>query len=206
MKRTMSGTTLSTPLKIVVFIGSVRNYRMADRVCSYVKAVIEKSGMEPVIIDPATLPFEILKTPLHFHRNPADAPQWLRDTNELIKEADGFVLLSPEYNYTLSPALTNMIDHFPPRSFRHKPTGIVTYSRGNYGGIASGLAALPFLLELGMVNIPTGVTIPTVHKAFSENGETNEEQIVRKVDQLVNELKWYAEALKDRKTLCSPSS
>lgn len=46
----MSETLLGVPLKIVVFIGSVRNYRMADRVCTYVKAVIEKSGMTPVII------------------------------------------------------------------------------------------------------------------------------------------------------------
>lgn len=76
------------------------------------------------------MPFEILKNPLHFYRNPADAPQWLRDTNELIKDADGYLLLSPEYNYTLSPALTNMIDHFPPSSFRHKPAGVVSYSMG----------------------------------------------------------------------------
>ncbi len=82
-------------------------------------------------LDPATLPFEILKTPLHFYRNPAEAPKWLHDTNDLIKEADGFIFLSPEYNFTLSPALTNMVDHFPPSSFRHKPAGVVTYSMGN---------------------------------------------------------------------------
>lgn len=77
------------------------------------------------------MPFEIVKSPLHFYPNPADAPQWLRDTNATINDADGFLLLSPEYNYTLSPALTNMIDHFPPSSYRHKPAGVVTYSMGN---------------------------------------------------------------------------
>lgn len=77
---------------------------------------------------------------------------------------------------------------------------------GSYGGIVSGIAALPFLLELGMVHIPTTVNIPNVHNALSESGKTDEEKIVQKVDQLVNELKWYAEALRDKKGRCSPPS
>ncbi|XP_037035138.1 FMN-dependent NADPH-azoreductase-like isoform X2 [Bradysia coprophila] len=193
-------------LKIVIFLGSTRNNRMVDRVCAYVKTIVERKGMCPIIMDPAKMPFEIVKAPLHFYPNPADAPQWLRDTNDAIKEADGFLMLSPEYNYTLSPALTNMIDHFPPSSYRHKPAAVVTYSMGNFGGIVSSIAILPFMVALGLVHIPSGVTIPTVQNSFNENGETTDEGIVRRVDKLVDELKWYAEALNDKRAVCAPPS
>lgn len=68
------------------------------------------------------------------------------------------------------------------------------------------VALMPFLNELGLIQIPTGVTIPTVQNAFNGNGETNEERIVQKVDKLITELKWYAEALNARKAVNAPPS
>lgn len=176
-----------------------------------------------IFLDPDQIPFEVLKTPLHYYQNPADAPQWLHDNNELIKQADGFILLSSEYNATIPPALTNMMDHFPPSSFRHKPAGVVTYSMGRwcrrwqckeqtiilanikisgkFGASRASVAIMPFLNELGMVNIPTGVTIPTVQTALNEKGEANEEKVIQRVDKLITELKWYVEAVKAQKTV-----
>ncbi|KAJ6640901.1 Quinone reductase [Pseudolycoriella hygida] len=196
----------SQPLKIVIFLGSTRPNRMAERVSVYVKKIVENKGMVPVLMDPDKIPFEVLKTPLHFYRNPADAPQFLHDNNELIKQADGYLVLSSEYNLTIPPALTNMLDHFPPSSFRHKPAGVVTYSMGQFGGMRASIALLPFLNELGIINIPTGVTIPTVQLTFNEDGETNDQKIIDRVDKLVTELKWYAEALHAQKTIGAPPS
>ncbi len=68
------------------------------------------------------------------------------------RNADGIVLVSAEYNATLPPALTNLLDHFPPASYRHKPCSLVTYSMGNFGGCRAHVALLPFVNELGMVN------------------------------------------------------
>ena len=49
----------------------------------------------------------------------------------LFKEANGFVIVSPEYNATIPPALTNLLDYFPPAvCYRHKPVSIVTYCMG----------------------------------------------------------------------------
>ena len=43
-------------------------------------------------------------------------------------------IVTPEYNCSLPPALTNLLDHFPPASFRHKPATIAAYSMGPWGG------------------------------------------------------------------------
>ena len=58
------------------------------------------------------------------------APEWMTKLLCQIEEAHGFVLVSPEYNSTLSPALTNTLDYFPPAAYRHKPVSIITYSLG----------------------------------------------------------------------------
>lgn len=77
---------------------------------------------------------------------------------------------------------------------------------GSFGGMASSLAILPFMSILGMVRIPTGVIIPSVQKALNENGEPTEENIAGRVEKLVSELKWYAEALNVKKLNCPPPS
>lgn len=63
---------------------------------------------------------------------------------------------------------------------------------------------MPFLNELGILNIPTGVTIPTVQNALNEKGEANEEKVIQRVEKLVTELKWYVEAIKAQKAVSPP--
>ena len=53
------------------------------------------------------------------------------------------MLVSAEYNCTIPPALT----------YRHKPCSVMTYSMGNFGGCRARVALLPFISELGMVNL-----------------------------------------------------
>ena len=104
-----------------------------------------------VFVDPREMPFELVKTPLHFMSNPAEAPGWLKDANQKIIDADGFFIVSAEYNSTLPPGLTNMLDHFPTASFRHRPVGLIGYSMGNFGGTRALTALRSFVAEFGML-------------------------------------------------------
>lgn len=83
-----------------------------------------------MIADPAELDAPLLKQPLHFMPDQSAAPSWMTETLAKIKEASGFVIVSAEYNCTIPPALTNLLDYFPPAAYRHKPASIVTYSMG----------------------------------------------------------------------------
>jgi len=186
--------------KIVIFLGSTRKGRMCERVAKLVESAVSDGGMEPILLDPAKLPFEMLHEPLHFMKNPEqDAPQWMKDANGTILDADGAIIVSPEYNCTLPPALTNMMDHFSPRSYRHKPCGIVTYSLGSYGGVRASLAMLPFISELGLVGIPASVTIPTVSQQIDEDGKATSDRVTTNMNKLVTELSWYVNAIGDYK-------
>ena len=81
--------------------------------------------------DPLEMKFELLRRPLHFHQDPSQAPEWLRKADSEIKAADGFLIVTPEYNSTLPPALSNMLDHFSPQSYAYRPVAFASYSPGN---------------------------------------------------------------------------
>ena len=50
----------------------------------------------------------------------------------LIKAADAFVMVTPEYNHAPSPALLNTLNHFGSSLFSFKPSAIVSYSQGQW--------------------------------------------------------------------------
>ena len=77
------------------------------------------------------MPFPLLQKPVHFYGpERKDCPEWLVAAEKKVKEADAFVVVSGEYNHSVPPALTNMLDHFPGSIFSYKPSAIVCYSAG----------------------------------------------------------------------------
>ncbi|ODM93600.1 NAD(P)H-dependent FMN reductase C4B3.06c [Orchesella cincta] len=193
------------PSKILIFLGSVRPARLVERIGIAVKNIVTTEGMEPEIIDPAELPFEIVKVPMHFMVEPEkEAPEWMLETNKKIQNADGYIIVCPEYNCVIPPALCNMLDHFPPSSFRHRPCGIVTYSAGTYGGIRVATILRPFVSELGMVSVPAYVAIPTAQLSIEADGTCSSERISNNLTKLVKEVEWYASALQNHKANVPP--
>ena len=63
------------------------------------------------------------------------------------RSSSGLVLVCPEYNATIAPALTNLMDYFPPDAYRHKPVSIVNYSMGasSFHYFSSRLSMFPFV-------------------------------------------------------------
>lgn len=70
----------------------------------------------------------------HFAYAAGCAPEALQRVADKIKAADCYVMVSPEYNYSMSRALANLLNHFASSSFSFKPSAIVTYSAGHWGG------------------------------------------------------------------------
>jgi len=119
---------MPTPLKIVVFLGSVRNGRMGDRVAKYVQENLEIKGMEPIMMDPLEMNVGQVLQPLQFMKDAEkEAPEWMKTANVSIQQADGFLVIASEYNCGIPPALSNLMDSFPPSSYKHRPCGLITY-------------------------------------------------------------------------------
>jgi len=188
----------SKALKAIVFMGSTRDGRNADRVAKFMVSKLKEAKYDVELWDPKELNLPMLKQPLNLYPDPSKAPQQIRDLNEKIKAADAFVLLAPEYNRQLPPALTNIIDYFPPISFAWKTSGIVCYSAGR-GGMNAAAQARTLMVEMGAPPIPFILHIESVMKEIDESGTCLNEYFSKSAEKMIVQLSWFAGALRNQR-------
>ncbi|MDZ7783578.1 MAG: NAD(P)H-dependent oxidoreductase [Halioglobus sp.] len=104
---------------------------------------------EVELIDALDYPLEAVFKP-HFAYPKSEAPSKLNELAEKIARSDGFIMISSEYNHSMSPALANLLNHFGSSLFAYKPSAIVTYSAGQWGGVRAAVGMRTFLAELGL--------------------------------------------------------
>src|SRR5688572_11764479 len=125
------------------------------------------------------------------------APQVLESLAELYRAADAFVVVTGEYNHSVPPALSNLLDHFLEEYF-FRPSAIVCYSSGAFGGVRAAMQLRAMLCELGMPSISSLFPIPSIQTAFDEDGTPREQAAVeRRFARFASELEWYASALSE---------
>ena len=112
-----------------------------------------------------------------------------------IKAADAFIIVSGEYNHSIPPALSNLLDHFLEEYF-WRPSAIVCYSAGAFGGVRAAMQLRAMLCELGTPSIPSLLPVPRVQDAFDDDGRPRDEAYHRRAARFLDELEWYANALK----------
>ena len=113
----------------------------------------------------------------------------------LYRAVDGFVIVAGEYNHGIQPGLKNLLDHFLEEYF-WRPSAIVCYSAGVYGGVRAAMQLRMTLAELGMPSIPSLFPIGRIGQALAGDGTAQDQALERRVGRFVDELAWYAAALK----------
>lgn len=98
--------------------------------------------------------------------------------------------MTPEYNGSYSPALQNLLDHFPKQS--HKAFGIVTASPGAMGGIRASQQLLLLIPALFGVASPFMLVTPQVDKKFDAEGNLTDPGFEKAVQTFVQEFLWLA--------------
>ncbi|XP_052239499.1 quinone reductase-like isoform X2 [Dreissena polymorpha] len=198
MYRAYKDNMASKKLKLVIFLGSTREGRLGERVAKFVQNELNKKGKYDVsLFDPVTMDLPMLAKPLHFYKDRSEAPKKLIEANETLKAADGFLLISCEYNHCIPPALANLLDHFPGSSFAWRPSGIITYSPGIYGGMRAAMQLRVMTGELGCLSVSNIFGIPEVHKAIDETGKPLNDHMTKGLENLMKQLDWTATAFKN---------
>jgi len=87
------------------------------------------------------------------------------------------------------------LDHFQ-KEYLFKPSGILSYSAGSFGGVRVAVHARAALAELGMSSIPSIQPVPKISSALDSEGNTEDSKMIKRFDRFSSELLWYAEALK----------
>ncbi|XP_052086450.1 NADH-dependent flavin reductase subunit 2-like [Mytilus californianus] len=196
----MASSKASSKLKAILFLGTVRENRVGLRVARFMKKQLEKRNYEVEMFDPLEMKFPMLHKPVHFYGpERKGCPQWLLDAENKVKAADAFIVVSGEYNHSIPPALSNMLDHFPGSIFSYKPSAIVCYSPGIYGGMRAAMALRPLLSEIGTLSVSNIFGIPEVHKALDEEGAPKNDHMEKGAGKLLDQLDWYATAMKNHR-------
>lgn len=136
----------------------------------------------------------------HFAYAKGRAPIELDALADKISNADGYIMVSPEYNHSMSPALANLLNHFGSSLFSYKPSIIVTYSAGQWGGARAAVNMRTYLAELGCLPVSAMIHIPKAQQVFDSEGGLQEGQDEKEwgsyLDRSFSQLIWWGEACK----------
>lgn len=155
---------------LLVVLCSTRPTRAGEPVARWVFAHAQKHGrFTPKLVDLRELALPMLDEPEH-PRLGRYVHEHTKRWSAIVREADAFVIVTPEYNYGPPGSLVNAISYLH-AEWAYKPAGFVSYG-GVSGGTRSAQASKSILTTLKVVTIPEAVSIPFIHKQISEDGKT----------------------------------
>jgi len=204
---------MAMALKLLVFLGSARAStpphpaRLGLRVARACVAQLAAAGMDVELVDPLELALPGVFKP-QFAYPEGQAPADLQTLAGKISAAHGFVMVSPEYNHSMSPALAHLLNHFGGSLFAFKPSAIVTYSAGQWGGARAAMGMRPFLSELGCLPVSAMIHLPKAQDVLTEDGGfadgEDADAWAGYFGRTFAQLEWWARAAQAQRTASDP--
>lgn len=184
-------------LNTAVIYGSARQNRQGIKAARFIVQKLADRDHSVTLIDSQEYQLPLLDK-MYKEFSAETAPPKMTAVSKILDAADGFVIVSAEYNHSIPAALKNLLDHFQ-GEYLYKPSAIVTYSAGPFGGVRALVNLRAILAELGTPSIPSAFAVSQVHKAFDDDGNPVETSYDRRVVKFLDEYEWYADALRHRR-------
>jgi NAD(P)H-dependent FMN reductase len=118
-------------------------------------------------------------------------PEW----RDAIINADGLVIVTPEYNHGYPGSLKAVLDLLL-REYVHKAVAFVGVSAGPWGGTRVIESMVPMVRELGLAVTFTDLNFPKVEKVFDDQGKLLDNAFDNRVAAFLDELVWMSRVLK----------
>jgi len=180
--------------KTAVIYGSVRHHRQGIKAALFVNNKLEERGHTVSFIDAKAYDLPLLDS-MYKEYSEGNAPPQLENLADILREVDGYVVVTGEYNHSPPPALKNLLDHFQ-AEYLFKPSAIACYSGGIFGGVRAAVHLRSVLAELGTPTISSMFPVPKVQEAFNKNGEPFDAAYHERIKRFLDEFEWYVDALK----------
>jgi NAD(P)H-dependent FMN reductase len=191
--------------RILVFYGSYRSNRMGIRLAQFVVEGLRGRGNDVELIDARAVGLPMLDR-MYKDYPKGEAPAALEKLAGQIRDADGFVFITGEYNWGIQPGLKNLTDHFLEEWF-WRPAAIASYSAGRLGGARASTAWHGTLSEMGMVVISSTIGVGGISQALSTDGEPTGEggkALAHVFPRFADDLTWWMEAAKAQRQRKKP--
>jgi NAD(P)H-dependent FMN reductase len=182
----------STP-SLQIILGSTRQGRIGDQIANwFYQVVTTRDDVRAELLDLRDWPlpfFDQAVPPITGQYSP-EAETWATK----IREADGYVIVTPEYNWSYPAVLKNALDHIY-KEWNTKPVAFVSY-----GGSAGGSRAVQHLrqvvAELQMVPLRDSIMLPFAHRLFDQDGTLTDPAYEARANALLDQWVTWAEALR----------
>ena len=143
--------------KLMIIVGSVRPGRVGLPIAEWVRGEAEKTGKFDIdFVDLKELALPFMDEPVHPKLQQYSQPHTIA-WSKRVDGADAFIFVTPEYNYSFSPALKNALD-FLNKEWWRKPLGFVSY-----GGVSGGTRGVADIMTvtsaLGLVRVGANVEL-----------------------------------------------
>lgn len=191
--------------RILVFYGSYRSDRMGIRLAQYVVERLRRRGDDVELIDAKAVNLPILNR-MYKEYPKGQAPEALERLAGKIRDADGFVFVTGEYNWGVQPGLKNLTDHFLEEWF-WRPAAIASYSAGRFSGARAATAWHGTLSEMGMVVVSSTIAVGPIGQTLSAEGEPvgdGGKALEGAFPRFADDLLWWVEAAKAQRQRKSP--
>ena len=183
--------------KILVLYGSYRADRLGVRLADYLVASLRARGESPELIDAKAVGLPILERMYREHPK-GSAPAQMEALAEKIRQADAFIFVVGEYNWSVQPGLKNLTDHFLQEWF-WRPAAIASYSSGRLSGARSGVAWHGILSEMGMVVVSSSLSVGPIAETLDAHGRpigSLGSALEHAFPRFADDLAWWTEAAK----------
>ena len=184
----------SLDLNTVVIYGSARRSRQGIKAARFVVRKLEERGHAVTLVDSLEHRLPLLDL-MYKEYEKGTAPKAMETVGKMLNTADGFIIVSAEYNHSIPAALKNLLDHYQ-SEYLYKPSAIVTYSAGPFGGVRALINLRAILAELGTPSIPSAFPVSQVQNAFDDDGNPLDRAYDERIVKFLDEYEWYANALK----------
>jgi NAD(P)H-dependent FMN reductase len=191
--------------RLLVLYGSYRSDRMGIRLAHFVIDGFRTLGADVELIDAKAVGLPMLDR-MHKEYPKGKAPEALERLAGQIREADGFVFITGEYNWGVQPGLKNLTDHFLEEWF-WRPAAIASYSAGRFAGVRAATAWHGTLSEMGMVVVSSTISAGPIAQTLSEDGKPIGEggkALAHAFPRFAEDLLWWVEAAKTQRARKAP--
>jgi chromate reductase, NAD(P)H dehydrogenase (quinone) len=182
-RQRQKGNFMVNPHHIVVIVGSLRKESFTLKIANAL-----------VKLAPATLNLDVVT--LHdisfFNQDMEATPpaDWVR-FREKLQKSSGVLFVTPEYNRSIPGVLKNAIDvgsrPYGKSSFLGKPTGIISNSPGQLGGVSAAKHLQNILPGIcGPIMGQPEIYLNAVADGFDEKGEIAKESLQKLLHQYID--------------------
>jgi NAD(P)H-dependent FMN reductase len=179
-------------MNILVFAGSTRRESLNRMLAREAARAVEAAGGHATLLELADFPLPLYNGDLEAESGP---PENAFRLQEIISAHAGLIVVSPEYNHSISALLKNTLDWVSrtPRvkganPFAGKVAGLMAASPGALGGLQGLDTAHRVLATLGALVLPRLVAVPRADQVFDADGHLVDEASARRVTELAAEV------------------